>query len=114
MMSLAEHFDLESLDMLREVMDDEFADLMRVYIDDSRQRMPLLSQALQQQDAKQLRELAHSFKGASSNVSANVLAQLCYQLEMAGREEQLVGADALIAAIEAEYRNVEILLQDML
>lgn len=113
-MSLAEHFDLESLDMLREVMDDEFSDLMQVYIEDSRQRLPLLTQALQQQDAKQLRELAHSFKGASSNISANVLAKLCYQLEMAGREELLAGADALIAAIEAEYLEVETLLQGML
>lgn len=113
-MSLAEHFDLDSLEMLREVMDDEFSDLIRIYIDDSRQRLPLLSQALQRQDAKELRELAHSFKGASSNISANVLAQLCYQLETAGREEQLSGADALIAAIDAEYHIVETLLQGML
>ncbi|UXD89425.1 Hpt domain-containing protein [Thalassolituus hydrocarboniclasticus] len=113
-MSLAEHFDPESLDMLREVMDDEFSDLMRVYIDDSRQRLPLLTQALQQQDARQLRELAHSFKGASSNVSANALAQLCFQLEMAAREGQLQGAEELIAQIEAEYLAVETLLQDML
>ncbi len=113
-MSLAEHFDPESLDMLREVMDDEFSDLMQVYIDDSRQRLPLLAQALQQQDAQQLRELAHSFKGASSNISANVLAQLCYQLETAAREDKLAGADLLIAQIEAEYYAVETLLQDML
>lgn len=113
-MSLAEHFDPESLDMLREVMDDEFSDLMQVYIDDSRQRLPLLAQALQQQDAQQLRELAHSFKGASSNISANVLAQLCYQLETAAREDKLAGAGSLIAQIEAEYYAVETLLQDML
>jgi len=110
---LDDHFDTESLEMLREVMEDEFSDLIQVYIQDSIARMPAIHQACQQKDAQTLRELAHSFKGASSNISAAPLAKLCYELEMAGRENQLDNADSLIVAIEQEYAQVERLLKSM-
>lgn len=113
-MAQEEHFDQDSLEMLKEVMDDEFGDLILVYIKDSDDRLPLIHDALAAADATRLRELAHSFKGASSNISAAPLAELCFRLESAARDGQLADADALVAAIESEYRQVAALLKDML
>ena len=111
---LSEHFDTESLEMLREVMEEEFAELVQVYLKDSVARMPMLQNAIEQGQAQTVRELAHSFKGASSNISAAPLAKLCYELEIAGRENQLGNADRLYQSIQQEYQQVEALLRSMI
>ena len=113
MCEVASHFDQESLLILQEVMDDEFPDLVNVYIRDSDERLPLLRQAVDRQDPTTVRELAHSFQGASSNVSAQVLASLCYELEKAGRDQALGSAFDQLNAIEYEYQQVRMLLQAM-
>ncbi|WP_420592024.1 Hpt domain-containing protein [Bacterioplanoides sp.] len=113
-MGWPEHFDTDAFDMLKEVMDDEFPDLLRVYIEDSDSRLPLLHQALAAADASALRELAHSFKGASSNISALPLADLCFSLESAAKNGELSGLDQVISAIEQEYSTVKNYLQPLL
>ncbi|MFC3681483.1 Hpt domain-containing protein [Bacterioplanoides pacificum] len=114
MESAADHFDLESFEMLKDVMEDEFDDLIQVYIEDSDRRLPQLQQALTAADAAELRELAHSFKGASSNISAVTLTELCRQLEQAGRDEQLDGLEQTLDQIVGEYRWVKNFLQSQL
>lgn len=113
-MGLPEHFDTDAFDMLKDVMDDEFPDLLRVYIEDSDSRLPLLHQALTAADASALRELAHSFKGASSNISALPLADLCFSLEEAAKHGDLSGLDQVVSAIEQEYASVKTHLQSFL
>ena len=114
MPDLVDHFDTEALDMLREVMEEEFGELIQVYMQDSEARLPAIHQASDDGNAESLRELAHSFKGASSNIGAAALAKLCYELENAGRENRLENTASLIAAIEQEYDAVKALLQQML
>ncbi len=113
-MAQEDHFDQDSLEMLKDVMADEFGDLILVYIKDSDDRLPLIHDALAAADATQLRELAHSFKGASANISAAPLAELCFRLESAARDGHLADADVLVAAIESEYQQVAALLKGML
>lgn len=105
-MSLADHFDMDALALLRDIMDDEFAELINVYLDDSAQRLQQMQDALRNDDAALLRELSHSFKGASSNVSALPLAALLQQLEDAGLENRLDGAEDLLRRVEQEFSAV--------
>ncbi len=111
---LADHFDVDSMDMLREVMEEEFADLLTVYIDDSAQRLPKLRSALQAGASEELRELAHSFKGASGNISAYALAALCFEMEKAAKAGELDGLDELLGRIEQEFNAVQSHLREMI
>lgn len=104
------HFDIEALEMLEEIMEDEFPELIRVYIADSDPRLDALKQAVSDNNCLELRELAHSFKGASANIAAMPLADLCYKIEEKAREDILEGIDQLIIATEAEYASVRALL----
>lgn len=110
-MEWSEHFDIEAFEMLKEVMEDEFSDLLIIYIDDSEARFPKLRSALATGDASTLRELAHSFKGASSNISAVHLSELCYTLERAARDNDLQGLADVINRIEREFVLVKQFLQ---
>ena len=108
------HFDTDALDVLAEVMEEEFPDLIQVYLADSEPRIEAMRTALLAADHNALRELAHSFKGASSNLSAMPLSELCYTIERAGRDKVLDGVSDQIDAVEHEFASVKAILSSMI
>ena len=86
----AEVLDAELLAELREIMADDFARLVNAFIEDGKARCQAMQAALEAGDGEQLRQLAHSFKGSSSNLGANGLTALCLTLE----EQALTDLDA--------------------
>ncbi len=93
--------------MLEEIMEDEFPELVKVFIADSDPRIPALKQAFDNKETNTLRELAHSFKGASGNLSALPLAELCFKIEEQSREGKLAEIEDLIHQVEQEYLAVK-------
>lgn len=109
-MDKTSHFDTEALAMLEEIMEDEFPELIQVFIADSDPRVPAMQSGLDERSSSILRDIAHSFKGASSNLSALPLADLCFQVEEKARDNNLDGIQPLITAIDAEYQSVKSIL----
>ncbi|WAC43615.1 Hpt domain-containing protein [Pseudomonas sp. SL4(2022)] len=105
------HLDSAVLAALQDVMEDEYPVLLDTFLSDSEERLLLLRQAERDEDAQNLRLAAHSFKGSCSNMGALMLANLCRQLEEAGRREQLELAPELLEQIEREFAIVRILLK---
>lgn len=112
-MDKSTHFDVEALTMLEEIMEDEFPELIRVYIADSDPRLDALQQALADENPGELRELAHSLKGSSANISALPLADLCFQIEDKARQGILTDVDELIIKIRTEYQSVREILNSL-
>jgi len=110
----ASHFDIEALTMLEEIMEDEFPELVEVFITDSDPRISALKQALAGQDTNALRELSHSFKGASGNLSALPLSDLCFKIEESSRAGTIEGTEELIQKIDQEYQQVRSILLSMI
>lgn len=75
------HIDNEQLAELKEVLEDEFGILISTYLADAKLRLQLIEQGLQNQDYDAVRLAAHSLKGASANLGALLLAQICERLE---------------------------------
>lgn len=113
-MDKASHFDMEALVMLEEIMEDEFPELVNVFITDSDPRIEALKNAFNEQDFESLREMSHSFKGASGNLSALPLANLCFSIESKSRARDLGGMDVLIKQLETEYIAVKNILNTMI
>lgn len=111
MSNMADHFDVDAFNMLREVMDDEFNALLQVFIEDSDQRLRALKTA---QSGNDLRELAHGFKGASSNIGAMSLSDLCFQIERTPYDSGDDGLKSTLREIETEYHTVRSLLQSII
>ena len=98
--------DLESLNMLKDIMEEEFQPLIELYIRDSDRRFPEMRMALSEGDCESVRMTVHSLKGASSNVCAVDLAEQAYTVEkmaIDGALDQLPGA---IDALEQSYQQV--------
>lgn len=105
------HLDSSVLEVLRDVMEDEYPLLLQTFLQDSEERLRLLRQTESSVDAQAMRLAAHSFKGSCSNMGALLLAGLCKQLEELARREQLSGAPALLEQIEREFAIVRILFR---
>lgn len=101
--------DMELVGELKEIMADGFVTLVDSYQRDSAGRLSSMQHALSAGDRGQLRQLAHSLKGSSSNLGAVQVTALCVALEgrvaEAGEAELRGLLDALneasAAAIEA-------------
>ncbi len=102
--------DIESLQALRAALEEEFADLIETFLDDSPKKLARLELAFSRRDRGQLRDAVHSLKGSSSNLSALRLAHLCEALE-----DELDGLDfsqieQRIEQIRQEYQQAAMIL----
>jgi histidine phosphotransfer protein HptB len=61
-------------------------------------------------DHVSLAKTAHSLKGASANVGATDLAEVCADLEMRAKQAELTDLDALMERFEAEFTRVQVAL----
>lgn len=106
--------DLETLNMLKEVMEDDFALLLQTFIDDAQTRIPQLRDQLAVGSHDELRRNAHSLKGSSGNVGATGMSEVCMRLENMARDGQLDTASALIDEVESSFEQVKVALQALL
>ena len=95
---------------------DALAEIVGEYRNVSWQGRDDLRRELRDGDHTALACTAHSLKGASANVGAQDLSQVCAELEMHARQLELVGsdefasADVLMERFEAEFTRVQVAL----
>lgn len=97
------HLDRDVLSALQEVMEGEYPTLLDTFIADSEERLRVLRKA---EDAAQLMNTAHSFKGSSSNMGATRLTELCGELEQRAKQKDLAGIEKLVSEIDGEFAIV--------
>jgi HPt (histidine-containing phosphotransfer) domain-containing protein len=97
------HLDRDVLNALQEVMEGEYPTLLDTFLADSETRLQQLHQA---ENATQLIEAAHSFKGSSSNMGALGLTALCGQLEKSAATASSDDIARMIAHISHEFALV--------
>lgn len=98
-----DHF---QFDEMRNLLDEDFKDLMRDYIHDSKERILSLREALTQGDNATGFDIAHTLKGASANIGATGLVEHCHLLQEACRAKKIVDQCPLIDQIEDELNLV--------
>nr|WP_317199372.1 Hpt domain-containing protein [uncultured Psychrobacter sp.] len=98
-----EIIDHEQFEDMRDLLEEDFADLVQVYFADCRVRIDALRTALQADDHANGFEVAHALKGASANLGTTQLVTLSSQLQEACRarriSEQAERIDALSVAL---------------
>ncbi len=93
---------------LQKIMQDDFSDLIEIFIEDSIQRSINLKHLLKQTplDIEAIRRDAHTLKGSSGNVFATKLHGLYLSLETLAAEANLTEVSDLISDIEMESKLV--------
>lgn len=106
MASEEKHLDYGMLEELKEIMEDEFLELLKIFLSDSEVRVKNLKSAHLENDHDNVRSLAHSFKGSSSNIGAHALSELCKEVEVLAKDGGALDARRLIDEIDAEFQLV--------
>ncbi|MFN8378935.1 MAG: Hpt domain-containing protein [Anaerolineae bacterium] len=117
MSSAGDVIDPAVIESLRELGggDDGFLhDLIRTYLDETPQLVAQLRNAVGLADAAGVHLYAHSLKGSSAEFGAAYLADLCRQMETAGKSRDLELAPDLLVEIEDEYGRVAAALDRLL
>jgi two-component system sensor histidine kinase/response regulator len=78
-------------------------EIIKNFIEDSLRQINILKEALDNKDADMIHSQAHSLKGAAANISATVLKELAYQIEIAGQTKDLIKAASLIPKLDEQF-----------
>ena len=97
----------EQFEDMRDLLEEDFADLVQVYFTDAQQRIIKLRQAQQEADNANGYELAHALKGASANLGTTQLMNLSSQLQELCREQRISEHAQLIEDIVIALNNAE-------
>lgn len=107
------HINMEQLAELKEVLEDEFLVLINTYLQDATLRQQMISNAVKSEDYEAARLAAHSLKGASANLGASMLANICEQLEHDCRAGRFQDCRVLSQKIQDEFVIVKHELTNM-
>ncbi|MGP5119922.1 Hpt domain-containing protein [Psychrobacter alimentarius] len=97
----------EQFEDMRDLLEEDFADLIQVYLADSRQRISTLRVAQQKQDNTNGFEIAHALKGASANLGATQVMTLSSKLQERCREQSISEQADLIENIAVALQRAE-------
>ncbi len=99
---------------LLDVMGNEFADLVRVYLEDTPKTLLRLHEAAMSGNTPELVGPAHSLKSTSANLGALRLSDLARQIEHGARSKTLDDPIRLVLALGQELRRVTHALESLL
>lgn len=99
-------FDLESARERTGGDEDFLKELLSLYEEEFRTRLPELKAAWKTRNFKEIKEISHSLKGASANLSLVSLQKICWELEQAGQQEDEKKIETLLPRLEKEYEKV--------
>ncbi len=110
--SAAAAADLQSLDWdalsrLRELMEEEFGQMMAAYLTDTPAQLEAIAAGIHERDARVVSRAAHSLKSTSATVGAVLLSGAAAALEhTAAESDWLVQAQGRLAALRCEFNKV--------
>jgi histidine phosphotransfer protein HptB len=87
-------------------------ELLRIFVEQTEEKLRSVEAALAGNDFAQIREDAHSIKGASANVGADRLRELAASLEGAMKNGEYERAAEMIVEVTGEFDSVREFLAD--
>jgi HPt (histidine-containing phosphotransfer) domain-containing protein len=97
-------------DVLERVQDDKelLAELFDIYQEDFVNKRQALGDAIAAHDIVKIKEVAHSMKGSSGNISAKPMYRACLQLETLAKEGKTDGMQEVAVAIDGYFEAIKV------
>ena len=88
--------------------------LISIYLSSAPTFQAQIENAIQAEDSDALVKAAHTFKSSATNIGAELLADICQQLEECGDKNQLSRTAELLEKMHSESRRVIVALEELL
>ncbi len=82
-------------------------ELLNLYFEDFSEKYERLQKAIEQKNFDLIRELGHSLRGSSANLSLTFLQETSFHLEKAGRERNAEKAKKALAFLDQEFKKLK-------
>ena len=82
-------------------------ELLNLYFEDFSEKYGQLQKAIEQKEFDLIRELGHSLKSSSANLSLTFLQETSFHMEVAGRERNVEKAKKAFALLEQESKRLK-------
>jgi HPt (histidine-containing phosphotransfer) domain-containing protein len=82
-------------------------EVLKGFMENVRGQIGVIQQALMSQDADRVRREAHSIKGGASNLRANELSRIAFELENIGKSGKLERGITALNRLEKELDGLE-------
>lgn len=97
--------DREIVDDLREVMGEEFVELVTIYLEDAPKNLTMLLDAADRGDVRAMVSPAHTLKATSADVGAIVLADIARRIEHGARAGDLSDPQGISRSARIEFQR---------
>lgn len=104
--------DIDTLNELKEIMGDDFDELIAIFISDGNTQIENLRLAISTSNSDDIRRIAHTLKGSSANLGINTLSESCRVLEHKAAEDSLEDAQELLEQIISNYEAAKEALEE--
>lgn len=105
--------DLETVNVLKEALGEEFSSLIDVFLSDAPKRILEIRECFAAGDIASVEMPVHTFKGSSGNIGAIALSQACAVLLDAVKAGDSSNIEQLISDIQIEFDIVKALFEAM-
>ena len=97
-------------DVLERVQDDKelLVELFDIYQEDFVVKRKALGDAIAANDIAKIKEIAHSMKGSSGNISAKPLHAACLKLETLAKEGKTDGMQEVAETIDGYFERIKV------
>ncbi len=103
---------LETLSMLREAMEDEFDELVEVFLESSAELLDGMDEAYAAGDVDTFIRNVHSLKSSSGNLGCDPLSEMAASIEATSKSSQQLPADAnTVSELRAAFEAAKAALQ---
>lgn len=99
---MADRVDAEVLQGLREVMEDEFTELLSVFLRESSAQYSRIQALWASGERQAVAALAHSLKGSCANIGAKSCSDLAAEVEKLALQERWEDVSVLLTALSQE------------
>lgn len=100
---------IDLAEVLERVQDDKelLVELFDIYKEDFLKKRQSLGDAIADKNIDKIKEIAHSMKGASGNISAKLIYASCLELEQLAKSGTTTGMDALVKKVDVQFSQVK-------
>ena len=105
---MADIIDLQ--EVLERVQDDKelLLELLDIFQEDFVGKRQSLTEAVRNKDVQKIKELTHSLKGASGNISAKPMHANCLKMEQMARENDISQIGPMLVELDRQFEELKI------
>ncbi len=100
-------YNLAPLRTLTQGNNTQLQDLIRVFTQNIEKNILALQEAIERDDAEQVEASAHKLKGSAGQLNALAMSEMAFELEIMGKEANLLNAPEKLHALKGVYQDIK-------